>query len=328
MENKRREDFANRTRSIEQQLFNKRKPSTTIPDMKTSHNNNAYNMHSNEDNDTDDVMVTSSKQDFTPSTTAGSEWEKKPRRCCLRRKFLLMLIVALFVAFVVVLSMMLNYSYKMNKDSTADSNNIVLAGKKAKLKISSSSDGCELEDGRKSFPDLDYAMFGYNVLRGYPLAVGHDPGLTHPIFRHDYNSGKHTADCRYHVPSGYILAPDVSCVTSFSSRVVKDNSQFVKSLSVSAEASGEGWGASFSASAEYKDKTSIMSASETVFVFSQAKCNYYFAMIDEVKPPQFDTSFLEMVKSIETEEDCHHFFDYYGTHFLTYALFGAKFVYD
>ena len=42
---------------------------------------------------------------------------------------------------------------------------------------------CQHGGFKKSFPDLDYALMGYNVLKGYPLAAGHDPGFTQPIFK-------------------------------------------------------------------------------------------------------------------------------------------------
>ena len=42
---------------------------------------------------------------------------------------------------------------------------------------------CQNGGFKKSFPDLDYALMGYNVLKGYPLAAGHDPGFTQPIFK-------------------------------------------------------------------------------------------------------------------------------------------------
>ena len=228
--------------------------------------------------------------------------------------------VTLSLSFFTLLFLTIDYSQELKRNVRETSSK--------KIFQTSPPEGCQLDGERKSFPDLDYVMFGYNILRGYPLAVGHDPGLTHPIFRHDYSKGKHTADCRYHVPEGYILAADVSCVTSFSSKVIKDSNQFVKSITVSAQATGEGWGASFSASSEYKKKTSEMSSSESVFVYSQAKCNYYFAMMDEINPPPFHKSFLYIIQNMKSEKDFHHFFDYYGTHFLSYALFGAKFVYE
>ena len=42
---------------------------------------------------------------------------------------------------------------------------------------------CQHGGFKKSFPDLDYALMGYNVLKGYPMALGHDPGFTQPIFK-------------------------------------------------------------------------------------------------------------------------------------------------
>ncbi|XP_057301427.1 uncharacterized protein LOC130635919 [Hydractinia symbiolongicarpus] len=187
---------------------------------------------------------------------------------------------------------------------------------------------CHGDNLKMSFPDFDYALFGYNIIFGYPLAVGHDPGLTHPIFTADYSRKKQTADCHYSLPYGYIVSPDVSCVTSFSSKVVQNSNQFSKSLSTSASVSGGGWGVSFSASYQYKEKLSVMSSSESLFIFSEAKCNYYFAMLDEKNPPQLDQSFINTAKSLNTDEDIFDFFDYYGTHYLKYVLFGARFVYE
>ena len=42
---------------------------------------------------------------------------------------------------------------------------------------------CRFGGLKKTFPDIDYALMGYNVLKGYPLAAGHDPGFTQPIFK-------------------------------------------------------------------------------------------------------------------------------------------------
>ena len=181
---------------------------------------------------------------------------------------------------------------------------------------------------KRTFPDVDYAFFGYNVLKGYPLAEGRDPGFTHPIFDIDYSERKQTSDCRYSVPKGLILAPDVSCVTSFSSKVIKDSYQFSKALSTSAQISGGGFGVSFSASMEYKKKTSEMSSGEFVYVFSKAHCNYYFSVLNEIRPPPLSEEFIIKAKGLATEEDIIDFFNYFGTHFSKYVLFGARFVYE
>ena len=187
---------------------------------------------------------------------------------------------------------------------------------------------CQGNSNVKYFPDLDYAMYGYNILYGYPFAVGHDPGLTIPIFVADYSGSKQTADRKYEIPHGYYLVPDVACVSSFTSETVKDSSQYSKSLSVSTEVSGGMWGVSFSGSSEFKKKTSVISASESIFIFSKAVCNYYFAKLDQQEPPALSQNFINFVKNIKSVNDTHKLFDYYGTHFMTYTLFGARFIYE
>ena len=106
------------------------------------------------------------------------------------------------------------------------------------MRLDSRLQECQEAHWKRSFPDLDYAFFGYDVLKGYPLASGHDPGFTHPIFLSTYSSGKQTSDCRYSVPEGLIVVPDVSCVTSFSSKVIRNKVEMSSSLSVAANIEG------------------------------------------------------------------------------------------
>ena len=184
---------------------------------------------------------------------------------------------------------------------------------------------------KRSFPDMDYALLGYNILKGYPLAVGHDPGFTLPIFSADYRAGSQTADCRYSVPRGIILIPDVSCITSFSSEVVETKYAFSKSLAVSASVSGGGWGVSFSASTGYKESSSVVSTGESVFIISRAGCNYYYMRLLEDDAPPFHPVFLKwIIKLNNTDQDSAYvdFFEKYGTHFLKEVKFGASFTYE
>lgn len=57
------------------------------------------------------------------------------------------------------------------------------------------TDGCDLEKA-ETFPNIGYSLKGYNVIKGYPLADGRDPGFSRTVFAADYTSGKTTADCR------------------------------------------------------------------------------------------------------------------------------------
>ena len=106
------------------------------------------------------------------------------------------------------------------------------------MRLDSRLQECQEAHWKRSFPDLDYAFFGYDVLKGYPLASGHDPGFTHPIFLSKYSSGKQTSDCRYSVPEGLIVVPDVSCVTSFSSKVIRNKVEMSSSLGAAANVEG------------------------------------------------------------------------------------------
>ena len=146
---------------------------------------------------------------------------------------------------------------------------------------------CGHPEMKRSFPDLDYALKGYNILKGYPLATGHDPGYTMPVFAADYSNNDVTSDCRYSIPRGLVITPDVACDLSFSSKVVQTTSTLSKTLEAKASASGGGWGVSFSASAGYKEASSSMSSGEFSYIMSSAFCKYYYSQLIRIQPPPF-----------------------------------------
>ncbi|CAG2194666.1 unnamed protein product [Mytilus edulis] len=166
---------------------------------------------------------------------------------------------------------------------------------------------------------------------GYPHAIGHDPGFTYPIFKIDYSEKRQSGDCRYFIPKGLVVVPDVSCALSFSSKTVKTTHELSKALSVSTSVHGGGWGASFSASAGYKESYHEMSSGESVYIFSKAKCRYYFTQMVTQKPPPFTDSFLDWVFKLNSTNDKDtyiDFFETFGTHFQTYTSFGSRFTYQ
>lgn len=190
---------------------------------------------------------------------------------------------------------------------------------------------CQGSQFKRTFPDIDYAFFGYDIFFGFPLANGHDPGFTYPIFEAEYSEGRQTSDCRYKIPDGLVVVPDVSCVTSFSSTIIQNKYEFSKALSVSATANGGAYGVSFSASAGYKTSSSEMATGESVKIISTAKCVYYFSKLSEEYIPRFTKAFLMWVKKLNNTTDNEIFIDFlnkYGTHYLTYATFGARFTYE
>lgn len=184
---------------------------------------------------------------------------------------------------------------------------------------------------KHSFPDIDYALLGYNILKGYPLAFGHDPGFTFPIFQADYSSQQQTADCRYSVPDGVVAIPDVSCVTSFSSKTIQTSYELSNALSVSANVHGGGFGVQFSASAGYKESSSVISSGSSIFIISTAQCRYYFVKLVEYKPPQFSPLFKQWIHKLDQTDNpdvYYEFIEYFGTHYPTEVTFGAKYTYE
>lgn len=264
------------------------------------------------------------------------------RKFLMRPAFLLM-VIALLIAGVAMYLMIVNYKtskagLKASNAAVAKAQVAAVNAKDAEIKAAeavtsnekqaeSDPQGCG-SGKKKTFPDIDYALFGYNILKGYPMAVGHDPGLTRPIFQADYNDKKHTADCKYTIPKGLTVVPDVSCVTSFTSDVIRDTYQLTKSLDASAEVSGGGWGAEFSASAQYKQKSNSVQSKESVYINSVAKCDYYLSIMDDMRPPPLDKSFIMKAKTLKTNDDVFKFFEYYGTHYLKTVTFGARLIFE
>ena len=177
------------------------------------------------------------------------------------------------------------------------------------------------------FPNFDYALYGYNIFYGYPLAIGHDPGLTRPIFEADYSDDLHfSADCRYHIPRGFYLASDVSCKTTFSSSAVVSSKQYSESLEIAVDA-GVNW-FSFSASSEYKKKTTVLDSGSSVYIMSGAECNSYFSKMNTEQPPQISKDFINAAKNLKTLNDTYDFFRKYGTHYFRHTTFGARYIYE
>ena len=180
-----------------------------------------------------------------------------------------------------------------------------------------------------TFPNIDYAFAGYDIVKGYPLTTARDPGFKKAIFKADYVRGKSNGDCRYLVPKGVKALQDVSCDVSFKSDTVRNTAEFHKSLATSASVEGGGFGFSFSASASYQKKTSEMSSGEYVYIISKAQCTSYFSEIDLSSLPPFDEGFQSFATKLEgassTDQDVSDFIETYGTHFLESVTFGSSY---
>ena len=55
---------------------------------------------------------------------------------------------------------------------------------------------CGNINGIATFPNIDYSFYRYNILKGFPLSDGVDPGFTRAIFAGDFSDEHTTVDCR------------------------------------------------------------------------------------------------------------------------------------
>lgn len=142
---------------------------------------------------------------------------------------------------------------------------------------------------------------------------------------------------RFSLPKGLTAAPDVACRTSFTSSTVENSHDLRKSLSASAHVSGGGWGVSFSASTEYKKSSSFVQSGKYKLVLSTASCKYYFTKLNELELPDFSPEMLEWMGRMNESVAKHgavddnllyDFVEYFGTHFSTETVYGARFTYE
>lgn len=184
---------------------------------------------------------------------------------------------------------------------------------------------CPDHEVKPPCPGVDYALYGYNSLKGSPLASGVDPGFTLPIFNVDYNSGSVTPDCRYTMPHGVVLAPDISCVASFRSEVVQTPYDLTKFMGRTARLDDGGWGPPFVASLSFQE--TVAELRQKVFIMSTASCSAYRVSRLQLEPPTFHSMFLEWILRLNNTSDENtylEFLDTYGTHFVSQARLGAS----
>ena len=86
-----------------------------------------------------------------------------------------------------------------------------------------------------ALPNIDYALFGYNILYGNPLATGGttDPGFVSPIFVADYSEKLLSADRRFLQPKGITLVScDGNCDLEFRSEEISGTKSYTDRLDV------------------------------------------------------------------------------------------------
>ena len=97
------------------------------------------------------------------------------------------------------------------------------------------------------------------------------------------------------------------------------------SLQVHVDADFSGWGASFSASSDYKDVYSSTQNGETVFISSHAECQTYGGSIDDAPLTQ---GFRDYVSNLPVTNDTQQYIDFietWGTHVASSLIMGGRY---
>ena len=180
-------------------------------------------------------------------------------------------------------------------------------------------------------PNLGYVLDGYDIFYGNPLSTGTagatpDPGFRDGIFNATYY-GKVTPDDMYSVPEGMeIKICSGTCAMTFGSTLISGAQKYQSTLEEKASVGFEGWGASFSASVDYKKVETSSKNQSTFFTQSEVSCCAYTASILRYDPPAFTNDFLTGVNSLPKiyEKSAYmNFIKSFGTHYVKEANMGA-----
>ena len=171
-----------------------------------------------------------------------------------------------------------------------------------------------------------------DVILGNPLSTeGPDPGFkTSPIFELSYEDGDTTPDDKnWEMPDGsHIDSTMDACQSTFTSKIMSGTKSYQKHLQESASVEGEGWGAKFKASADFKKQESTDSSQRTVTVMSDAFCEVYSAKLMLASGPKLSDHFIAAVAGLPDAYDkdmYYHFIKDWGTHFVGYMLMGGRY---
>ena len=80
--------------------------------------------------------------------------------------------------------------------------------------------------------------------------------------------------------------------------LISGTKSYKSTLDAKASASGAFWGASFSASTDFKSVETITKNASTFYTQSEASCCAYSASILEYNPPAFSQNFLSGIDSL------------------------------
>lgn len=185
----------------------------------------------------------------------------------------------------------------------------------------------ELEEPRK-FPNINYLGSSYNIFKGNPHSTeGLDPGfMGQGLYEFSYHQGKVTPDGRYCIPDNMSVMESLACSFDFSSRSIKEITSYFQSLEVDVDADFTGYGASFSASTNYKEVKENTDSREIQYVSSHAYCEAYLAALEP--GANLAEGFIRAVNGLPNTTNNAKYFDFiraYGTHYVASVRMGGRY---
>ena len=186
------------------------------------------------------------------------------------------------------------------------------------------------KDEPPRFPNIGYVGSTYNIFKGNPRSTkGLDPGFTlRNLFQFVYHGGNITADGRYSIPDNTQAHSSSSCTFDFLSETNQNIASYFNSLQIDASADFRGWGASFSASADYKEIHQSSSSHESTYVSSTATCEAYVASV-QLEAASLNPAFANAVQDLPPQPvDLTDYLDFiheWGTHTATQLRMGGRY---
>ena len=181
------------------------------------------------------------------------------------------------------------------------------------------------------FPNIGYVGSTYNIFKGNPRSTsGLDPGFTlRNMNRFLYRNNLTTTDGRYSIPDNTHATSSPSCSFDFSSAATDSISSYYNTLKVDVKADFSGWGASFSASADYKEVHENSVSHKYRYVASHANCQVYDASIPKINAASLNPAFKKAVHKLPSEsttlEDYMDFIQHWGTHVVFKLTMGGRY---
>jgi len=206
------------------------------------------------------------------------------------------------------------------------------------------------------FPNLHAAMVGYHIMRGNPFdqSTLYDPGFkTSFIFLPMIKNDQH----KYELHPGVTATGRSACKLTISNEVITNVKQyqskvtdkatqgmdFASNNEVELEVGAKGVSAKgkippivtakFSASKAFGENEKFFTKEKGVVTMSDAACPAYTLHLSRFDPPPFSPAFIKGLQFLETyvnksssEQDTafNYFIHEFGTHFISFAVMGAR----